>query len=62
MFLFLLWQPALAEDDDESVVPADNKEYRGGTLRMGAYAIGNIKTQAYFGPERYTSQRLNQYQ
>ena len=50
ILLLLLWQPALAEDDDESVAPADNKEYRGGTLRMGAYAIGNIKTRLYFGP------------
>ena len=50
LLLLLLWQPAPAEDDDESVAPADNKEYRGGTLRMGAFAIGNIKTRAYFGP------------
>ena len=50
ILLLLLWQPALAEDDDESVAPADNKEYRSGTLRMGAYAIGNIKTRLYFGP------------
>ena len=50
LLLILLWQPAPAEDDDESVAPADNKEYRGGTLRMGAFAIGNIKTRAYFGP------------
>jgi hypothetical protein len=50
LLLILLWQPATGEDDDESVAPADNNEYRGGTLRMGAFAVGNIKTRAYFGP------------
>jgi hypothetical protein len=50
LLLLLLWQPALAENDDEGVAPADNKEYRGGTLRIGAFAIGNIETRAYFGP------------
>ena len=50
LLLILLWQLAPAEDDDESVAPADNKEYRSGTLRVGAFAIGNIKTRAYFGP------------
>jgi hypothetical protein len=50
LLVLLLWQPALAENDDEGVVPADNKEYRAGTLRMGAFAVGNIKTRAYFGP------------
>jgi len=50
LLLILFWQPAPAEDDDESVTPADNKEYRGGTLRMGPFAVGNIKTRAYFGP------------
>ena len=50
LLLILFWQPAPAEDDDESVTPADNNEYRGGTLRMGPFAVGNIKTRAYFGP------------
>ena len=50
LLLIMLWQPAPAEDNDESVAPTDNKEYRGGTLRVGAFAIGNIKTRAYFGP------------
>ena len=51
LLLIFVWQPALAEDDDdESLAPADNKEYRGGTLRLGAFFVGNIKTRAYFGP------------
>jgi hypothetical protein len=51
LLLIFLWQPAPAEDDDdESVAPADNKEYRGGTLRLGAFSVGNINTRAYFGP------------
>ncbi len=56
LLLMLLWQPAPAEDDDESVAPADNKEYRSGTLRMGAYAVGNIKARAYFGPSIFRSE------
>jgi len=52
LLLIFVWQPALADDDndDESLAPADNKEYRGGTLRLGGFAVGNIKTRAYFGP------------
>ena len=50
LLLILLWQPAPAEDDDESVASPDNKDYRGCTLRMDAFAIGDIKTRAYFGP------------
>ena len=50
LLLLLPWQTAPAANDDESVVPAENKAYRGGTLRVGAFAIGNIKTRAYFGP------------
>jgi hypothetical protein len=51
LLLIAFWQPAPAEDnDDESVAPADNKEYRGGTLRMGVFAIDNINVRLYFGP------------
>jgi len=53
VFLLLLplcWQTVPAQDDNESTTPSSNEEYRGGTLRMGVYAIGNIKTRAYFGP------------
>ena len=53
VFLLLLplcWQTVPAQDDNESTTPSSNEEYRGGTLRMGVYAVGNIKTRAYFGP------------
>jgi hypothetical protein len=50
LLLIVLWLPAPAEDNDESVASPDTKDYRGGTLRIGAFAIGNIKTRAYFGP------------
>jgi hypothetical protein len=50
LLLLLPWQTAPAQDDDESVTPLSNEEYRGGTLRVGAFAIGGIKDQVYFGP------------
>ncbi len=50
LLLLLPWQTAPAQDDDESVTPLSNEEYRGGTLRVGAFAIGGINAQVYFGP------------
>jgi hypothetical protein len=50
LFLLLPWQTAPAQDDDESATLSSDEEYRGGTLRMGAFAVGNIKARAYFGP------------
>ena len=43
LLLLLPWQTAPAQDDDESVTPLSNEEYRGGTLRVGAFAIGDVE-------------------
>ncbi len=50
VLLILPWQTAPAQDDDETVTPSSNKEYSGGTLRIGAFAIDKIKARVYFGP------------
>jgi hypothetical protein len=50
LLLLFPWQTAPAQDDDESAAPSSSEDYRGGTLRVGAFAIGGIKAQVYFGP------------
>ena len=48
----LLWawpQPSHAQEDVESASRAS--DYRGGSVRLGAFAVNNIRTRLYYGPE-----------
>ncbi len=50
---WLLWacsQPTHAQEGVESASPPD-VDYRGGSVRLGAFAVSGLKSQLFFGPE-----------
>ena len=49
LLLLLPWSAALAQEEQSATLPS-HKEYRGGTLRIGAFAIEDIKARVNFGP------------
>ena len=52
LFLALLscWQAAPAQGKDEGSLLSEENDYRGGSLRLGAFAIENINARVLFGP------------